>query len=298
MVVSLWITAKGIDIMTLVGVQQPLAAGPFLKWAGGKNRLLPQLEPFFPERIVRYHEPFVGSGAVFFYLRRTRGAFPATLLDSNAELINCFTVVRDRVDALLPLLRWHEREHSKRHYYAMREHDPGALTDLQRAARFIYLNKTCYNGLYRVNAKGQFNVPMGSYKNPRICDEAILRAASEALQGVTLLATDFSTVLDHAGSCDFVYFDPPHYTESSGFTGYAVAASGRAGFGAEEHRRLAEVVKELDARGCHVIVSNSDTAYTRHLYTGFRLAVVRARRMINCNGAGRGLVDELVVSNR
>lgn len=139
---------------------------------------------------------------------------------------------------------------------------------------------------------------MGSYKNPRICEERVLRAASEALQGAVLLAMDFSAVLDHAGKDHLIYFDPPYYTESSGFTGYAVTASGQAGFGAEEHRRLAEVVRKLDAMGCHVVVSNSDTAYTRSLYAGFRLTVVRAPRPINRNGAGRGPVEELVISNR
>ncbi len=219
-------------------------------------------------------------------------------MDSNKELINCFEVVRDTVDGLFPFLKQHQHDHRKKHYYELRQLEPSRLSKLQRAARFIYLNKTCYNGLYRVNAKGQFNVPMGSYSKPRIFHEANLRSCSETLQGSSLLAGDFSSVLDSAQKGDFLYFDPPYHTETSGFTGYAVAASGRAHFGADEHRRLAEVVKELHESGCHVVVSNSDTQYVRRLYKGFRLHVVHARRSINCNGAGRGPVTELVITNQ
>lgn len=279
---------------------QEFRGQPFLKWAGGKTQLLPKLAQFSPKDFSGYYEPFVGSAAVFFYLRRTRGVFPARLSDANAELVNCLRIVRDKVSCLVPLLRRYQAEHNEKYYYEVRKMVLGKATPLQRAARFIYLNKTCYNGLYRVNSKGQFNVPVGSYKKPRILDEKRLRAASESLRGVIIEHEDFSTVLDRAERGDLIYFDPPYYAEATGFTGYAVSPSGKAEFGAEEHRRLSEVVKELRERNCDVVVSNSDTRYIRYLYPKgeFKLNVVQARRMINCNGAGRGAVSELVITTR
>ena len=275
----------------------PYTGQPFLKWAGGKTQLLTQLERFFPTEWESYFEPFTGSAAVFFYLRRTRGDFPATLMDYNDELVNCFTVVRDDVDRLIPLLELHRDNHGKRAYYALRRKQPRDLPRVARAARLMYLNKVCYNGLYRVNANGEFNVPMGSYKNPRIFNENALHAASLALRDAELVADDFSNVLDLAKPADFIYFDPPYYTDSGGFTGYAVTAAGNATFGAEEHRRLCEVVKDLSARGCQVVLSNSDTDYIRRLYCDFSIYNVFARRAINRNGSGRGPVSELVITN-
>lgn len=274
-----------------------LAVGPFLKWAGGKGQIFPQLLPFFPKSFARYHEAFLGSGAVFFNLRRLRGEFPAVLMDTNEELVNCFQVVRDDIESLVPLLRDHEAAHGQRYYYSTRDAGTHGLSRAQRAARFIYLNKTCYNGLYRVNSAGKFNVPVGSYKKPRIFDYGDLQAVARALEGVSIKAADFSTILDGAGKGDFVYFDPPYYTENSGFTGYAVNASGAASFGADEHRRLFNVFEILRGRGCHVVVSNSDTDYIRRLYRKYRRHIVKARRFINCNGSGRHQVSELVISS-
>ncbi len=161
----------------------------------------------------------------------------------------------------------------------------------------MYMNKVCYNGLYRVNANGEFNVPMGSYKNPRIFEEGALYAASHALKGTNLLADDFSKVLDLAKPADFIYFDPPYYSDSGGFTGYAVTSAGSATFGAEDHWRLCEVVTELTERGCHVVLSNSNTDYIRQLYRDFSIHEVLAKRAINRNGSGRGPVTELVITN-
>ncbi|MDA2912905.1 DNA adenine methylase [Acidobacteriia bacterium AH_259_A11_L15] len=271
---------------------------PFLKWAGAKNQLLTSLREYFPEHFNRYLEPFCGGAAVFFYLRRLRGLFDAILLESNRQLINCFEAVRDHVDELLPLLAEHRQLHRKRYYYQVRQQQADQLTPLQRAARFIYLNKTCYNGLYRVNYKGEFNVPLGSYKKPRIYQQTELFAASEALARTRLLTADFSEVLDIAEKGDFVYFDPPYYMEATGFTGYALALLGQTRFGADEHRRLFEVVKSLHDRGCVVVASNSNTKYIRTLYKDFTQHVVHARRLINCDGAGRGPVSELVITNR
>jgi DNA adenine methylase len=279
-------------------VHQQIEAGPFLKWAGGKGQILPQIEKYFPESFKGYFEPFAGSAAVFFHLARRRNSFPATLVDLNQELINCFVVVRDHLDKLIPMLRDHERKHNENHYYKVRSTRPASLGKIDRAARFIYLNKTCYNGLYRVNSRGEFNVPIGSYVNPKIFDEKNIRSVSTTLNGVSLVAGHFSAVLRNAKRGDFIYFDPPYYTESSGFTGYAVAASGKADFSAIDHMMLKNDADELLKRGCHVVVSNSDTRFIRRLYKGYEQHGVEARRFINCNGLGRQPVKELVITGR
>jgi DNA adenine methylase len=273
-------------------------AGPFLKWAGGKGQILPQLDTYLPKSFNRYFEPFAGSSAVFFHLVRQNRLQSATLIDVNDELINCFKIVRDDIDELIPRLLSHEKKHAEKYYYNVRAMKPGSLSELERAARFIYLNKSCYNGLYRVNSRGEFNVPVGSYLNPKIFNEENLRAACNALKGVSLHSGHFSFVLREAKAGDFVYFDPPYYTESSGFTGYAVAASGRASFSAFDQRMLRNIVDELVDRGCHVVVSNSDTKFIRNLYKAYKQAVVLARRFINCNGSGRQPVKELVITGR
>jgi len=277
--------------------QPPFVASPFLKWAGGKGQVLSQLDAFIPQHFGRYFEPFVGSAAVFFHLRRKYGSFKATLVDRNEDLINCYQIIKNRVRELIPLLRRHQESHSTKQYYRVREKDLESLTDLERAARLIYLNKTCYNGLYRVNSSGQFNVPVGSYSQPRVFDEENLLAVSKALKDTDLLVDDFSIVLDQADRGDFVYFDPPYYTESAGFTGYAVSLDGKAGFGAKDHRRLSNLVRTLNDRGCHLAVSNSNTTYVRNLYESFPQHIVTARRFINCDGTGRRPVTELVITN-
>jgi DNA adenine methylase len=273
-------------------------ATPFLKWAGGKGQILPQIAAHFPKSFNNYFEPFLGSAAVYFHLVRERPNLRATLIDLNAELINSFQVIRASVDDLIPKLRQLQGDHGKKHYYETRSKTPTSLTSVDRAARFIYLNKTCYNGLYRVNSRGEFNVPVGSYKNPRIFDEENLKAVAVALAGTKLLAGHFSTVLPLAKRGDFIYFDPPYYTETDGFTGYAVAASGRANFSANDHTMLRNNVKRLVERGCHVVVSNSDTRFIRWLYKDYAQYGVNARRFINCNGSGRQPVRELVIVGR
>ncbi len=272
-------------------------ARPFLKWAGGKWRVLAQYERFFPREPMRgYFEPFLGSGAVFFHLR-PRGLFSHyRLTDSNAELITCYRVVRDALEALLARLAEHQAQHSRAHYYAVRawDRDPSwaRASEVERAARFIYLNKTCYNGLWRVNSRGQFNVPMGRYRNPRILDEPRLRAASAALQGVELAVADFGDVLGRAGAGDFVYFDPPYHPRSAtaNFTAYSQQA-----FGERAQRRLARVFAALAERGAWVLLSNSDTPFVRALYSAFCLHPVRAQRPINAAADRRGAVEELLV---
>ena len=275
-------------------------AGPFLKWAGGKSSLLKQYAPFFPQHRVRtYFEPFVGSGAVFFHLRGTGRAGSAHLSDINRELINLYRVVRDFPEELIEALQHHKRHHSRWYYYYMRQQDrePGwrqQAGSVERAARLLYLNKTCYNGLWRVNRRGEFNVPMGRYNNPRILDEARLRAAARALAPARLSAASFDEAVDLAGPGDFVYFDPPYVplSATSSFTAYTAN-----GFGPDAQRRLAGVFRALDRRGVSVMLSNSDHPLVYELYRGFRIERVEARRHINSQGDGRGAISEVVVLN-
>ncbi|MEP0764282.1 MAG: DNA adenine methylase, partial [Chloroflexota bacterium] len=260
-------------------------AAPFLKWAGGKGQLLAQYDAFFPTEPMRgYFEPFVGSGAVFFHLQARGLIERAHLSEVNAELITCYLAVRDAVDDLIAALRDHAREHAERgaaHYYAVRAWDraPGwaGVPLVQRAARMIYLNKTCYNGLWRVNSRGHFNVPMGRYRRPDILNEGRLRAASRALREAEIRVAGFEGVLERAGAGDFVYCDPPYVplSATANFTSYSAAS-----FGEDEQRRLAEVFAALDRQGCRVMLSNSDTPLVRQLYRAFRIETVSARRNI------------------
>ncbi len=270
---------------------------PFLKWAGGKGQLLDQFALLYPRSFENYHEPFMGSAAVYFHLCSSgliKRAKRARLTDSNVELVNCYRVVRDEVDALIELLAEHKRRHSREHYYQVRGQRPQALSPLEAAARFIYLNKTCYNGLYRVNRRGQFNVPMGSYKNPAILDAEELRRASCALRETEIAVADFREVVHHAKSGDLIYFDPPYHplTKTANFTSYTEAP-----FGEEQQRELAQVFCQLDRQGCQVMLSNSWTPFILDLYRGFHLVEVRAARAINSKASGRGRISEVVVLN-
>lgn len=265
---------------------------PFLKWAGGKQRLLTQYKPYFPNpaTIGRYFEPFIGSAAVFFHQQYS----PATLSDQNGKLIEVYQSVRDDLDRILQTLKMHRNESD--YYYAIRALDLASLSAAERAARLIYLNKTCYNGLYRENSKGEFNVPFGRYKNPKICDEARLRAASAVLQGVKLRVADFSEVVKTAVAGDFVYFDPPYVplSATSNFTNY-----NKLGFGQVDQERLADTAAQLTDRGVKVMLSNSSAPLVYDLYgrAPYRLIDIQARRNINSNAARRGPVKELLILN-
>lgn len=262
---------------------------PFVKWAGGKGQLLEELLRRVPGSFNRYYEPFVGGGALFFALRPRE----AILADKNEELMNAYLVVRDHVDELVASLKRHR--HDRDYYYRLRSHDPRELDRVERASRFIYLNKTCYNGLWRVNRRGRFNVPFGRYKAPRICDEENLRAASLALRGAQVSCGDFAEALAGVTAGDFVYLDPPYHPVSS--TAHFTAYVGD-GFGEEEQRRLADVFRELDRRGCKVLLSNSDTELIRSLYEGYEIETVSANRCISCRGDGRRGATELIISNQ
>ncbi|NHM27913.1 DNA adenine methylase [Desulfofundulus sp. TPOSR] len=265
------------------------APKPPVKWAGGKGQLILQFGPLFPQKEYdHYIEPFVGGGAVFFHLLPPR----AVLIDSNDELINFYLVVRDNLEALLQDLKKHEN--TAEYYYRIRALDPGHLTSVERASRFLYLNKTGYNGLWRVNSQGKHNVPFGRYKNPKIVDEPNLRLVSEALKRAEIICDDFSRVLDCTEPGAFVYLDPPYHplSETAKFTSYTPDA-----FGQDDQQRLAEVFRELDRKGCLVMLSNSDTPFIRELYKGYDVQVVYAKRAVNCRADKRGPVSELVIRN-
>jgi len=268
----------------------------FLKWAGGKTQLLHIFEGFVPKDFNRYLEPFLGSGAVFFFVKQKYGNKEFILSDKNEELINCFKVVRDNVEELVALLEEYKKKHSQEYYYKVRDIDTKTLSTTESAARFVYLNKTCFNGLYRVNTQGKFNVPIGKYKNPGILNERNLRRASKLLQGVTLKTMSFEGITDIASAGDFVYLDPPYYSTSqtSNFTGYT-----KDSFSDEDQEKVRDVFKQLDEKGCLVMLSNSNHEFIRSLYdgNGYNINIVDARRMINCNAEKRGAVEEIVVLN-
>jgi DNA adenine methylase len=258
-----------------------IEARPFLKWAGGKASSLAQLAEFFPREVDRYFEPFLGGGAVFFHLKHRFPRMRAFLRDSNKELINAYRVVRDHPVELMQLLDFHAetfREQGDDYYYEVRkQHD--LADDLARAARTIFLNKTCFNGLWRVNARGEFNTPVGSNKNPSLYDRENLLACALALRDAQLEAQDFREVVDEAHRGDFIYFDPPYLPISvySDFKRYTPDQ-----FCEADQVELARVFRELDARGCRVVLSNSDHPRTRELYAGSSIQVVSESRAINC----------------
>lgn len=274
--------------------REPREAAPFVKWVGGKSRLLSQLRPLLPPGVeqMRHVEPFVGGGALFFSRRPRR----ALLTDINPSLVTTYSAIRDDVEAVIGALRRLASRHSKESYYQVRErYNQGRrVSTSKRAAMFIYLNKTCFNGLHRVNRKGAFNVPVGAYKNPRILNADGLRTASEALQGADLRCASFDTLLENAKPGDFVYFDPPYepVSQTASFTSYA-----RDGFSREDQTRLRDVYKALDRRGCKLMLSNSDVPFIRDLYRDFEVDTVAAPRAINCDATKRGRVSEVVVCN-
>jgi DNA adenine methylase len=257
-----------------------------LKWAGGKGQLLGKLRARVPKTYDRYFEPFLGGGALFFALQPARGV----LSDVNREIIDCYTAVRDEVSALVTALRDHRYDED--HYYAVRDADPAKLARVERAARTIFLNKTGFNGLYRVNRSGKFNVPFGRYAKPAICDEENLRACSAALANVELVAADFGKMATRAAAGDFVYFDPPYVplSRTAAFTAYAPG-----GFDLDAQARLAGVFGKLVERGVVVLLSNSDVPAIRKLYAPYRIDTIEATRVINCKATRRGPVHELLV---
>jgi DNA adenine methylase len=271
-------------------------ARPFLKWAGGKTQLLSRLSLLFPSenKILRYVEPFVGSGAVFFRAISRLHPRRAILADGNKKLIHLYETVRDDVEGLVRRLARHKRNHDHDYYYRIRAQNEARLSEGGKAARLIYLNKTCFNGLYRLNRRGEFNVPMGRYTDPPILNRANLRAASLVLKGVSLRASDFRKIPSYARKGDFIYFDPPYQplSRTSSFTSYTGGA-----FTENDQRDLARVYVRLHKMGCLLMLSNSDSPLIREIYAPFDIRTARARRSINSRSDRRGPVNEVVVLN-
>ncbi|NIZ19575.1 DNA adenine methylase [Entomospira culicis] len=269
---------------------------PVVKWAGGKRQLLRVLELFLPKEYSRYVEPFAGGAAMFFYLEPKQ----ALINDLNDELMNVYQVIRDEVDALVVDLARHQN--SKEYFYSLRSVDRAGvfaeLSDVERASRFLYLNRTCYNGLYRVNKKGQFNTPYGYYKNPSILNEGLLRGVhryfkENDIQFFTLnFAQFFAQATLRQG--DFVYLDPPYdpFESESNFVQYQAS-----GFGREEQLQLKQICDTLTEKGVKFLLSNSATPYILDLYKDYHLEVIKARRIIACQTNRRGAIDEVVVRN-
>ncbi len=266
---------------------------PFLKWAGGKRQLLKTFHNHFPEHFGKFIEPFVGGGAVFFYLLPDR----AILLDINEELINCFNMIKNHLDELIQHLKLHKNE--KEYFYMIRslDRDPekySQLSNIERASRTIYLNRCCFNGLYRVNSKGQFNVPFGKYKNPKFCDAENLRAVSFVLQNVKIISASFEKCVESAEPNDFIYFDPPYHpiSKTSHFTSYT-----KDNFGIHSQEKLFRVFKALDKRGCKLMLSNSYSEFIHDLYEEFKILPVLAKRVINSKARKRGKIKEVLILN-
>ncbi len=268
--------------------------GPVLKWAGGKRQLLDEILTRLPRKIATYYEPFVGGAAVFFQLAEEGRFERAVLADQNKDLIDVYRALQSDADRVIQFLsRTPYDENSEEAYYSIRASRPRALAE--RAARIIYLNKTGYNGLYRVNSRGEFNVPFGRYAKPNICDAPRLRAAAQALRHVELKVADFEDVCAMAGKGDAVYLDPPYLpvSRTANFASYH-----RDPFGVDEHERLARVFGTLAKRGVSALLSNSDTKDTRKIFAEFKVDEVSAARPINSNAARRGKISEILVSPR
>lgn len=274
------------------------AARPFLKWAGGKWRLAPQIASLLPADLASrtYREPFLGGGAVYFYLASHRPPARAILSDALSDLIATYKVVRKQTSALVGRLETLRDAHSKEAYYEVRERFNAErdAPSLERAAWLIYLNKTCFNGLFRTNRDGVFNVPIGRFKNPRVVDPTRLAAAARALAKVELWHRRFDHLADAAQPGDVVYLDPPYVplSKTASFAAYADGA-----FGAEDQARLAALFRKLDERGCLLALSNSDTPEVRRLYRGFHQEPIVAPRFISSKTSDRKPVGELLVRN-
>lgn len=290
---------------------------PFLKWAGGKGQLVKEIEKYYPfdeGNITKYAEPFVGGGAVLFDILSKYELEEVYISDINSELINTYIVVRDNVDALLELLSEYqnqyiplEKDERKVYYLSKRERfnklkmSDNITGNIEKAALMIFLNKTCFNGLYRVNRKGGFNVPMGTYKNPLICDEKNLWAVSNKLQEVRIVCDDYRKAEEFIDKHTFVYFDPPYrpITETASFTAYTENL-----FGDKQQAELAEFVENMGRVGSRIIVSNSDPKnvdkndnFFEEIYSGLNIVRVQATRMINSNSSARGKINELLIAN-
>jgi DNA adenine methylase len=273
---------------------------PYLKWAGGKRQLLSEIKKYLPKNIndYTYFEPFVGAGAVFFELQPRK----AVINDFNSQLILTYNVIKENVEDLIVLLKKYKEKNNEKNFYEIRNLDRNTekfnrLSKIEKAARLIFLNKTCFNGLYRVNSQGLFNVPYGKHRNPAICEEIVLRQISNYLNEneIGILNCDFEQAVAAADKNSFIYFDPPYHSpDKTNFTGYQAD-----GFGEKDQERLRNAIITMTGRGVKCLLSNSDTDYIRELYDRqfFDIISVQAKRAINSDSAGRGNVNELLVIN-
>lgn len=270
---------------------------PFVKWAGGKRQIINELKKYVPDEYGTYYEPFIGGGALLFELSPKK----AVINDSNKELMNVYSVLCDEVkfNKMCKVLNSYEANHSEEFYYDIRNKDRNKvmysrLSDYTKAARTIYLNKACFNGLYRVNSKNEFNVPFGKKEKVNTYDGSNLITVSNylSMNDIKILDVDFEEAVKEAKKGDFVYFDPPYDSDTATFNSYT-----EEGFGKEEQVRLARVFKELDERGVYVMLSNHNTTLVNELYKGYNIHVIEAKRNINSKGNKRGKVEELIITN-
>ena len=268
---------------------------PFLQWVGGKREMLSLFPNILPHTYKKYHEPFLGGGAMLFHLKPEE----AFVNDSNVELIRTYRAVAENVEEVIALLTLFKTRHSKELYLKTRALDRSAedfhqFTDAEIAARLIYLNQTGFNGVYRVNKKGQYNVPIGSSLNKVICDPSALRAASGFLNGYHFSSQDFHSAIDHIDKGDFMYLDPPYVpvSEYSDFTRYT-----KDQFGEDDQVRVHHLFSEANDKGCKVLLSNSDTSFIRELYKDFKITTITSSRNLNSHGMRRGHVNEVLVAN-
>jgi len=272
---------------------------PFVKWAGGKRQLIPILHQNLPESFGTYYEPFLGGGALLFHILTDKNDQKCSISDLNSDLVLAYTTIRDRIDALISSLKSHEKNYqkdSKSYYYSVRESNP--RNEVEKTSRLIFLNRTCFNGLYRVNSKGKFNVPLGKYTNPNIVNDENLRAVSSILQTsrISIKCRDFESVLRDAKKGDLVYFDPPYQPVSStaNFTSYT-----RKDFTYDDLTRLAELCLKLDSKGCNVLLSNSDSKEVSDIFAKntWKITRIEANRSINSNSKKRTGHFELLIKN-
>ncbi len=295
---ALELELQGVSLHLKKNINKEIVARPFVKWAGGKSQLLKDLVLSMPQKFNDYIEPFVGGGALFFHLFSTGrlAGKKAILIDSNNDLINVYKVIKSskKLKELVLELESDKYENDEDNYYKIRASKPS--DSVEAAARILFLNRTCFNGLYRVNSKGQFNTPFGRYKNPRICDKENLEAVNIALKNATLVSGDFEETIEYAESGDFVYFDPPYQpiSKTASFTAYTKDA-----FTSGDQARLSRLFFRLKEKGCHVLLSNSYSEKISVLYGSIdkNIVSVSAKRMINCNAEKRGLVKELLISS-
>lgn len=272
---------------------------PFVKWAGGKRQLIPILHQNLPESFGTYYEPFLGGGALLFHILTDKNGQKCSISDLNSDLVLAYTTIRDRIDALISSLKSHEKNYqkdSKSYYYSVRESNP--RNEVEKTSRLIFLNRTCFNGLYRVNSKGKFNVPLGKYTNPNIVNEENLRAVCNILQTnrISIKCMDFESVLRDAKKGDLVYFDPPYQPVSStaNFTSYTTKD-----FTYDDLTRLAELCLKLDSKECHVLLSNSDSKDVSDIFAKkpWKINRIEANRSINSNSKKRTGHFELLIKN-